>query len=86
MTKFSKGDHVRTSTQGREYYVREEHDVRKNLTGRIQEVSGHVVRVRYGDGPYDVASMYDNCIEHFVTEDDVAKAIESITQTPRRGS
>jgi hypothetical protein len=83
MAEFIKGDRVRTSTQGRKYYVQDDH--RKNLTGRIQEVSGHTVRVRYGDGPYDVASMYDNCIEHFVTEDDVATAIESTTQTPRRG-
>jgi hypothetical protein len=84
MAEFIKGDHVRTSTQGRKYYYLQD-DHRKNLTGRILEVNGHVVRVRYGNGPYDVASMYDNCIERLVTEDDVAKAIESITQTPRRG-
>lgn len=83
--QFAKGDHVRTNAQGRKYYVLDPHDVRQNLTGQIVEVGTNTVRIRYGPGPYDVASMYDNTIEHYVTEGEVAEAIESITKTPRRG-
>lgn len=80
MEKFIKGDHVRTSAQGRRTYTVDPHDIRKNIDGRVISVIANIVKVRYGDEPYDVASMYDNCVEHFVPEVTTAP-----TKTPRRG-
>lgn len=82
--KFTKGTKVCTNEQGRRYY--DVHDQRSNITGIVVDQAGSVVTVKYGPNRRDTFQMYDNCLEPVAPSDDeVAKAIESIAQTPRRG-
>lgn len=80
--KFVKGQCVRTSEQGKTYYF----DGRENVTGTVIEHNGNIVNVRTGPGRQDTCLMYDNCLEPVApSEEEVAEAIASINQTPRRG-
>jgi hypothetical protein len=75
------GDRVRTNAQGHKYYSQNPGDARINIEGVIQDIAGHTVGIRG-------YRLYENCVELVPagpSEDEVAAAIESIANTPRRG-
>lgn len=82
--QFAKGQRVRLNERGRTYYKDDVTNTRQNLVGIVTYTNAAITYVR-PDGGGAVVIVYTNCITLSPSDDEVAEAIESITQTPRRG-
>lgn len=82
--QFTSGQRIRLNDQGTRYYAQIPGDERQNLIGTVTYSNAHVTYVRPDKGGRPL-TVYTNCIALVPSDDDVAEAIESITQTPRRG-